>query len=353
MTGFDGIVGHEMVKGHLLHAIGQKRVSHAYIISGEAGCGKKTIADAFVLGLFCERGSEGPCLRCGACKRLLTGNHPDCIRVTHEKPDSVGVDDIRVQVQDTIQIRPYSADYKVYIIDEAHKMTVQAQNALLKTIEEPPPYGVLLLLSENPDAFLPTVLSRCVQLTLRPLPDDMVKGYLLGRLGAKEAEAATVTAFAMGNIGKAIKLCSSEEFRKMYDELVGLLKEALMPWTGSDPRGWGNTAKPGQSRKADIFEMAARIERLKESGADVQECLDFIRMWLRDLLVYKTTGDAGILTFRREADSIREIGAGRSFEELWKGAGAVDEAQSRIKSNVNAQLALECMMSELVGATAS
>ena len=94
-----------------------------------------------------------------------------CIR-----DSSIGVDDIREQINDTIMIRPYSSYYKIYIVDEAEKMTVQAQNALLKTIEEPPAYAVIILLTTNPDAFLPTILSRCVQLKLRPLPDNVVKG---------------------------------------------------------------------------------------------------------------------------------------------------------------------------------
>ena len=91
--------------------------------------------------------------------------------MTHEKPASIGVDDIREQINDTIQVRPYSSYYKIYIVDEAEKMTVQAQNALLKTIEEPPSYAVILLLTTNQDAFLPTILSRCVQLKLKPLKD--------------------------------------------------------------------------------------------------------------------------------------------------------------------------------------
>lgn len=123
-----------------------------------------------------------PCLQTGT-----SGNHPDLIYVTHEKPASIGVDDIREQINDTIQVRPYSSYYKIYIVDEAEKMTVQAQNALLKTIEEPPAYAVILLLTTNQDAFLPTILSRCVQLKLKPLKDSVVKEYLIQSLGEMRA----------------------------------------------------------------------------------------------------------------------------------------------------------------------
>ena len=172
--------------------------------------GRKSLANAFALSLLCEKGMEEPCMQCHACKQVLSGNHPDLIYVTHEKPASIGVDDIREQINDTIQVRPYSSYYKIYIVDEAEKMTVQAQNALLKTIEEPPAYAVILLLTTNQDAFLPTILSRCVQLKLKPLKDSVVKEYLIQSLGENESEADIYAAFARGNLGKAIHLAQSE-----------------------------------------------------------------------------------------------------------------------------------------------
>ena len=107
----------------------------------------------------------------GSCRQAINGNQPDIIRVTHEKPNSISVDDIREQVNNDIVIRPYSSKYKVYIIADADKMTVQAQNALLKTIEEPPSYAVIMLLTENAEALLPTIRSRCVMMKLRNIKD--------------------------------------------------------------------------------------------------------------------------------------------------------------------------------------
>ena len=143
MPGFDDIIGHDWIKEHYQRAIKQKKISHAYILSGEEGMGKKSLAYAFSLSLFCQKGEDKPCLCCPACKQVISNNHPDLISVSHEKISSIGVDDIREQINDTILIMPYSSSYKIYIIDEAEKMTVQAQNALLKTIEEPPSYSIL------------------------------------------------------------------------------------------------------------------------------------------------------------------------------------------------------------------
>ena len=97
--------------------------------------GKKTLAEAFAMTLLCEQDGIEPCMECHACKQVLSGSHPDLVYVTHEKPNTIGVEDIRTQINDTIMVRPYSSYYKIYIVDEAEKMTQQAQNALLKTME--------------------------------------------------------------------------------------------------------------------------------------------------------------------------------------------------------------------------
>ena len=212
MLEFKDILGHEQIKEHFQNAAATGKVSHAYILSGEEGMGKKTLANAFAMTLLCEEGGREPCMQCHACKQVMSGNHPDLIYVTHEKPASMGVDNIREQINDTIMVRPYSSQYKLYIVDEAEKMTVQAQNALLKTIEEPPAYAVIMLLTTNPDAFLPTILSRCVQLKLKPLKDSVVKEYLEEKLHVKDIQAEIYSAFARGNLGKAIHLAQSEDF---------------------------------------------------------------------------------------------------------------------------------------------
>ena len=177
MAGFSEIIGHEQIIEHLQNAIRLNKVSHAYILDGEEGSGKMLLASAFAQTLQCEQGGTEPCGKCHSCIQAESRNQPDIIRVTHEKPGSIGVDDIRDQLCSDILIRPYSSPWKIYIVDEAEKMTVQAQNALLKTIEEPPAYGIVLLLTENSEAFLPTILSRCVTLKLRPVKDEQIRKY--------------------------------------------------------------------------------------------------------------------------------------------------------------------------------
>ena len=142
MAGFKDIVGQEKLKEHMQNAIRMDKVSHAYIIQGELGAGKEFIAKIFAKTIQCERSKEEPCEECRSCKQIDSRNHPDVIWVNHEKPNSIGVEDIRSQVNNDMGIKPYYGPKKIYIINECEKMTVQAQNALLKTLEEPPAYGV-------------------------------------------------------------------------------------------------------------------------------------------------------------------------------------------------------------------
>lgn len=323
MAGFSDIIGHEQIKEHFQKAIEYKKVSHAYILSGEQGMGRKTIAKAFSMTLLCERSNKEPCMECHACKQVLSGNHPDVLWVTHEKPNSIGVDDIRLQINDTIYIKPYSSDYKLYIIDEAEKMTVQAQNALLKTIEEPPAYAVLILITTNQESFLPTILSRCIKLKLKPLKDHVVSEYLTTTMEISENQAELYAAFARGNLGKAIHLASSEEFQLMYRQVLNLLKNV---------------------KGMDIAMLLDSIKRLQEDNLDLNECLDFMQIWYRDILMFKVTRDVNLLVFKEEYTTVSGICQKSSYEGLETILNSIEKAKVRLKANVNTELALELML---------
>ena len=323
ITRFQEILGNEMIKEHFLKAIESHRISHAYILTGEEGTGRKSIANAFAMTLLCEKGGTEPCMVCHSCKQALSGNHPDLIYMTHEKPASIGVDDIREQINDTIQIRPYSSYYKIYIVDEAEKMTVQAQNALLKTIEEPPSYAVIILITTNQEAFLPTILSRCVQLKLKPLKDFTVKSYLTEHLKVPEKDAELCAAFARGNLGKAIHLASSEEFKELYRRVMSLLKNV-----GS----------------MDIGMLLDCIREIKEQNFDIYEVLDLMQLWYRDVLMYKVTKDMNLLVFKDEYRMINETGQKIDYAGLEAILAAIDTARTRLEANVNLDLAMELLL---------
>lgn len=322
MPGFKDIPGQEHIKAHFQKAITNHNISHAYILSGESGMGHKSLAEAFALSLLCESGKVNPCLTCHSCKQVLSGNHPDLIYVTHEKPASIGVDDVRKQINDTIVIRPYSSDYKIYIVDEAEKMTVQAQNALLKTIEEPPSYAIIILLTTNQDIFLPTILSRCIQMKLKPLKDSVIRDYLITDLGVPEAKADIYAAFARGNMGRAVRIAGSEEFKQMYEEIIHMLRNI---------------------REMDISMLLNFIKKMKEDNMDLFECLDFMQIWYRDALMFKVTKDANLLIFKEEYSVINEMSQKTGYDGFENILEAIDKAKVRLGANVNMELAMELM----------
>ena len=216
-----------------------------------------------------------------------------------------------------------SSLYKIYIIPDAQKMTVQAQNALLKTIEEPPAYAVIMLLTTNQDAFLQTILSRCVQLKLKPLKDSVVKTYLEEKLQVKDIQAEIYSAFARGNLGKAIHLAQSEDFKMMYEEILKLLKEI---------------------KEMDISQLLDVIRKLKDDNTDIKECLDFMQMWYRDILMYKTTKDLNLLIFKDEFSAVKKAASLSSYEGLEQILGAIDKARVRLDANVNMELVMELLL---------
>lgn len=322
MKGFYGILGNDMLKEHFKKAIESHKVSHAYILNGEEGMGRKSIANAFAMTLLCEKGQNEPCMVCHSCKQVMAGSHPDLIYVKHAKPGSIGVDDIREQINDTIMIRPYSSYYKIYIVDEAEKMTPQAQNALLKTIEEPPAYAIIILITTNQEAFLPTILSRCVQLKMKPLKDFTVKSYLTETMNIPEKEAEICAAFARGNLGKAIHLADSEEFKELYHRVMTLIRNV---------------------ETMDISMLLDCIREMKEQDYDMEEVLDLLQLWYRDVLMYKVTKDMNLLIFKDEYKMINEMGQKADYAGLEQILTAVDTARTRLAANVNMELVMELL----------
>ncbi len=326
MAEFKDIIGQEQIKSHLRNAISTGKVSHAYIINGERFSGKEFIARVFAMALQCEKGGEEPCQQCHSCRQALSGNQPDIIYLTHEKPGSIGVDDIRTQINGDIAIKPYSSPYKIYIINEAEKMTVQAQNALLKTLEEPPAYAVILLLTTNVNSLLQTILSRCVILHMKPVSDELIKNFLMEQMQVPDYKADVCAAFARGNVGKAKHLASSEDFEKVKEEAISLLKYV---------------------HDMDVTEMIAAIKKIAEYKLDVGDYLDILAIWYRDVLMFKATRDANHLVFREETQNIRKIAGRTSYEGIEKIIQSLSRAKSRLDANVNFDLTMELLLLDI------
>lgn len=323
MNGFKDVVGHRDIIQYIQNAVEQNKVSHAYILNGERGAGKKMLAKLFAMTLQCEEHGAEPCGKCRSCRQTASDNQPDIITIKHEKPGSISVDDIRGQLNGDIMIKPYSSPYKVYIIPEADLLTVQAQNALLKTIEEPPEYAVIFLLTENADGLLPTIRSRCVMLKLRNIKNTLIKKYLMDQMQIPDYQADICTAFAQGNMGRAIMLATSEHFNEIKDEAIQLLKYI---------------------NEMELHEIVSAIKEISKYKLEVTDYLDIITIWYRDILLYKATKDIGGVVFSDQMKYIKQKASQSSYEGIELILESIEKAKARLKANVNFDLVMELLL---------
>ena len=318
MARFSDIIGQEQIKEHLQSALSTGKISHAYIINGEKSSGKEFVAKVFAMALQCEKGGVEPCQVCHSCRQALSDNQPDIIRLVHEKPNTISVDDIRKQINGDVAISPR----KVYIINEAEKMNQQAQNALLKTLEEPPEYAVILLLTSNLNALLPTIISRCVVLNMKPVADEQIRQFLMEEMQVPDYKADICIAFARGNVGKAKALASSEEFENIKNEALSLVKNI---------------------RDMELHEIMAAIKSIGEYKLQINDYFDIMAIWYRDVLLFKATKDVNHLVFREELGAIRKCAQRSSYEGIETIVKALDAAKHRLDANVNFELVMELL----------
>lgn len=322
MFTFSELVGHEQIKEHLQAAIRDKKPFHAYIFQGDVGVGKEAVATAFAAGLQCQGEGEKPCKSCVSCHQAESGNQPDIIWVNREKA-SLGIDEIREKLCNTMDIKPFSSPYKIYIVPEAEKMTEAAQNALLKTIEEPPEYGVVILMTSNISELLPTIQSRCLTLDFRPLSTATVEAFLRTQCQVPDYLAKASAAFAQGNIGKAVRYARSEDFIERKDKILSLLHNV---------------------RQMDLSEMLALIKDLGTRKDETRDYIDLMSLWYRDVLLFKATKNLNVLLFQEESSYIIKEASNRSYEKIEEILQAFEKAKVRLKANVSFDVTMELML---------
>ena len=322
MSGFSQIIGREDTVRHLQDAIRAGKVSHAYLLEGETGTGKLLMARTFAQALQCRNMDGDCCGECPDCRQAEGKNHPDIIYITHEKPGLIRVDAIRQQVVADAAIRPYSGRYKIYIVEDAQKMNPSAQNALLKTLEEPPEYVVIMLLTNNAQGLLETIRSRCELIRLKPVRDDLVEKYLMEHLQVPDYQARLCLAFARGSIGRAMELAASDDFAQIR-------RTALMV--------------AARARDLDVQQLSAVVKEMAQFKVSIGDFLDILAVWYRDVLYFKATTKADALIFREELAQIRTSARLSSYEGIETILRAIETAKTRIEANVNFDLAIELL----------
>ena len=311
---FKKIIGHEDIISRFMSSIELDRVNHAYIIAGEEGSGRYTLASAFAKALQCESGGSEACGQCKSCKQAENDNHPDIIVVSKDKDTVLSAEAIREQVVDTMDIKPYSSKYKIYIIRDGEMMSEEAASALLKTIEEPPEYGIVIIITKSMEKMLPTIISRCVALTTKPVKEKDIHDYLVNNLGISEDKATFAIEYGQGNLGKAILLASNEEYEGLVRSVIEL--------------------------ESGIFDMSIEdvslaIQKCSDYKMNINDYLDLMMMWYRDILVLKVTGNPDRILFKEQYSIISDQSKYLSFNELEDKKRAIEAAKERINANAS------------------
>ena len=323
MYTFEEIRGNTPLVEQLRRSAASGRSSHAYLFLGGAGAGKRLIANTFAKALQCE-GEKRPCDSCKSCHAFNHGNHPDVIYFQPLKNGKTyTIEDVREQLLETVDLKPFQYEKKIYIIEKADTLNIQSQNALLKTLEEPPAHAVFLLLAERAEAFLPTILSRVVVMKIRPLSAETIADYLM-QAGLLAEESHILSAYAQGRIGQALELAEDEGFREMRQDILGKL-EAL----------------PSMS-EGEAYLLAKDLEGYKND----LRFLDIMELWYRDLLTAKSLREEGYLIQRDKKDAIFRA-AKEPAALLAKKAAAVRTARMRLAQNANFRLTMEVMLMDL------
>ncbi len=265
---FDSIVGQPVIAESLRNAVAGRMVANGYLFCGPKGCGKKHTAFVFAQALNCKAApSMRPCGQCSTCMRVKNSNHPN-IEYIRPTGQSIKIKQIR-QLISEVSKKPYEEGYKVIVVEEAEKMTHDAQDAFLKTLEEPPQNTVFLLLAENQYAILPTILSRCQVFQFKPVDSRAIEAYLAKAFSYPETKIKLASKYANGIIGRAVEILEGEQCFEARDFHIRLLDAAI--------KGHGQEACGMATEKI--------LDRAEAEGF-----LAFALEWLRDLLVYRETG---------------------------------------------------------------
>ncbi|NLY42745.1 MAG: DNA polymerase III subunit delta' [Clostridiaceae bacterium] len=317
---FNKIIGQKVVINSLKNCIRNNKVSHAYIFEGPEGIGKKTIASLLASALTCERKGTDPCGVCKSCIQNKSGNHPD-VKFLHGETGSIGVDMIR-DLQKDMYIKPYSADKKIYIISEADKMTLQAQNSLLKVLEEPPAYGMFILTTINASLLLKTILSRSVVLRFAVHPYEEIEEFLKNEYPGLGEEVSVIARLSGGIIGRAKDVAESQEFRTLRRDIFNRVYKLLSP------------------NKAVLIDAADYFIEYKQSN---RLLLDFLLSWFRDVLIIKESHDKKKVINIDMIDNIYEFALNVTSYSICKIIEIIMDTKKKIDMNVNYALAIETM----------
>jgi len=315
------VIGHEWAVLSLDRAAADDRPAHAYLISGPPHIGKTTLARSLALALNCRSAnSPRPCGQCRSCRLISGGKHPD-VQLIEPDGAHVKIDQVRA-LQHDLSLRPVEGRYRVAIFDQFEVATTEAQNALLKTLEEPPDYVVLIVLASDPELLLPTIVSRCQQIPLRPLTLTQVREALIKKWNVEAQQAKLLAHLSGGRLGWAVSAVNDSSIMparaKYLDDLQALLK-------------------------ADRVARFAYAEDLAKKSDLARNAIDLWRTWWRDVLLASSGSSAELINVDR-AMQIQELAQRLDLNQAKAAADACGRALWQMDKNVTARLVVEVLL---------
>jgi len=327
---FNDIVGQERALKILTKSLKENNISSSYIFVGSEGTGKKLAAIEFTKAVNClnlNKNSEA-CEHCQSCNEISKQCSPD-LKIVEPIKSSIRIEQIR-EMRKEIGLKPFKNRKKVYIIDKAEKMTLEASNCLLKTIEEPPYYAIIILICSKIDPILPTIVSRCQMVNFGLISSYKIKEFLLNKNKNLEKEKAEIISkLAQGSIERALKLLSGKEYFIRREEVLDYL----------------SVISPGKYGD-DIF---AKVEKMVSEIDRIEEILEMIKLWYRDILIIKNTGDQKYIANCDKLEILEEKSQIYSQEILIDILDYLEQIEEYLIKNVNKRLILERLYIKMVG----
>jgi DNA polymerase-3 subunit delta' len=320
------VIGHDWAVNLLLRAVETEHIAHAYLFTGVEHIGKFALAIMLAQALNCT-GQSAPCGQCRTCKLIVANKHPDLHLVAPEG-NSLKIDQVR-ELQHDLALAPVEGRFRVAILDGMEKATAEASNALLKTLEEPPSHVVLILITPEAESLLPTIVSRCQPVALRPLAIDQVQKALIERWGVDCQRAETLAHLSGGRLGWAVMAAQDESVLAYRAQLLDALIQLL-----------------GQGR----VERLVYAEGMAADTVAAREALRLWQTWWRDVMLLAGGSDA-TLTNSDRLDALRRHVAQFNVEQAQEAAAGIARTLWQLDHNANARLALEVMMLDLPKST--
>ncbi|WAW15019.1 ATP-binding protein [Peptostreptococcus equinus] len=302
---FENIYGHEFAKNILFKSIKNGQLTNAYVFTGPEGVGKAKLAREFSKEIMGVR----------------LDNTSDFIEINPKKDEStIKIEAIR-SINNSINIKPYGK-YKIYLINDADKMTVQAQNALLKTLEEPSSYGIIILITKNKDLLLETILSRCIELKFSPLSDDSIK-HILTDNGYSEESISVASIFSRGNASLALEIANSSSLVEIREEVENFIEELL--------------------KREGYYEITRFSENIKKYSMQINSVIEIFELYIRDAILIKSNADKNLIANKYRYEFLNKLASALSVYQMGQIIDILEDSKKKLASNCNFNTCMQTM----------